>query len=537
MNVKPDMSHQYLYCRHLAQLAQRTPEQIFLREGARTLSFAQAHAQVQRLAHRLHQYGVQPGTRAILWMENGLDYALIWLALSRIGAVSVPLNQAYHGPILAHQINDVNAEVLITDSAHWPRIAELADQIPAFSMIFQSGGDRSGEVAPGAIRLEDESGPSALEGSGSAQADTDLPYPHASECMSIFYTSGTTGPSKGVLYTHMQAWCTAQSVSPYLTCDDVFYMTNPMCHVGLPHCLGATLLAGASLVVRPRFSARAFWSEVRQYGVTSTMMLGSVATFLNAAPPLADDREHSLRKVLMVPVLKDSKAFCQRFGVAVMSWFNMTELSVPLDTGGFSVEPDGSCGRVREGVSAKIVDEYDQEVARGTPGELLVRDEQPWTISPGYFNQSDATVSAWRNLWFHTGDLCIQDESGAFFFVDRLKDCIRRRGENISSHEVESQIQLHPAVVEAAVIGVSAQEGEQEVQAIVVVQPGMSLSLSELLDFLQPRLPHFCLPRYVDFSASPLPRTETGKIRKNILRTQYPEGRGDREAINYIVRR
>lgn len=534
----PDMPYSHLYCQHLAQLAQSCPDRAFLKETSRTVSFGQAHAQVERLASRLLQGGVRPEMRCILWMENGLDYALIWLALSRIGAVSVPLNQAYHGPILAHQINDVQAQALITDCTHWARIDELNKDIPEFPLIFDGGRDASFHLPAGLIGLWDANDGNSSENLCASPVDlTALPFPHASECMSIFYTSGTTGPSKGVLYTHMQAWRTAQSVAPYLTEDDIFYMTNPMCHVAMPHCMGAALLAGASVVVRKRFSSSAFWSDVREHGVTATMMLGSVATFLNAAVPRADDRHHTLRKVLMVPVLKNASDFCQRFGVAVMSWFNMTELSVPLHTGGFSEHPDGGFGQPLPGVSARIVDEYDREVARGTPGELIVRDAHPWTISPGYLNQPATTVASWRNLWFHTGDICVQNDAGSFFFVDRLKDSIRRRGENISSHEVECQIQLHPAVMEAAVIGVAAQDGEQEVQAIVVLRPGAALAIVELLDFLEPRLPGFCVPRYVAFSADPLPRTETGKIRKNVLRTEFSQGQGDREDINYSLRK
>ncbi len=266
-------------------------------------------------------------------------------------------------------------------------------------------------------------------------------------------------------------------------------------------------------------------------------MLGSVASFLHTAPAKPDDRQHTLRKVLMVPMLKDIDQFCKRFGVSVMSWFNMTELSVPMDTNGFSQHPDRSCGKTRPGVSARIVDAFDRELPRGVAGELVIRDERPWTISPGYFNLPDVTLAAWRNLWFHTGDLCIQDESDRFHFVDRLKDCIRRRGENISSFEVESQILTHPAVQEAAVIGVPAEEGEQEVQALVVLKQEAQLGLAELLDFLTSKLPTFALPRYIDFIQGPLPKTGTGKIRKNLLRDAYPVGHGDRQAINYQVRK
>ncbi|MGB6009332.1 AMP-binding protein [Castellaniella sp.] len=517
-----------LLCLELARQAQVCADRPFLTQGDRALSYSQAHRVVESLAARLHRHGVAPGMRCILWMENGLDYALIWLALGRIGAVSVPLNQAYRGALLAHQVNDVQAGAVVTDAALWGRLAEQSDHFQtAFPLLFHGGRGDADSLPPDAIELWPDE----------VDAPCELPYPDASATLSIFYTSGTTGPSKGVLYTHAQAANTAASVATHLATGDVFYMTNPMCHVGLPHCLGAVLQAGASLVIRPRFSASGFWPDVRRHGATVTMMLGSVASFLNAAAPSSDDHRHSLRKVLMVPVLKDAAHFCDRFGVSVMSWFNMTELSVPLDTGGFSTRPDGGCGRPRLGVSARIVDRFDREVPRGVAGELVIRDERPWTVSPGYFNLPEATLSAWRNLWFHTGDSCIQDDSGAFFFVDRLKDCIRRRGENVSSYEVESQILTHPAVQEVAVIGVPSAEGEQEVQAIVALRDGGRLDLPELLDYLFERLPPFALPRYVDFVAGPLPKTETGKVRKNALREQYPQGRGDRDAMGYRLRK
>lgn len=506
--------------------ARLNPDHPFLVEDSRRLSYANAWAAIERIAAHLLHRGLRPGDRCILFMANGIDYALAWLAMARVGIVSVPLNQAYRGPILAHQARDVAAQALFADTRHYEQLSDAAPELACLQTVFHVGSDSAGALPASAVDTsrEDLPGP-------------DTPWPEAHDILSIFYTSGTTGPSKGVLYTHQQASLTAASISRHLDRSDIFYMVNPMCHVGLPHCLGAVIQTGATLIVRERFSVRAFWPDVRRHGATATMMLGSVASFLNAAPADPDDGRHTLRKVLMVPVLADAAAFCERFNVSVMSWFNMTEVSVPLDTHGFSRRPNGSCGRPRAGAHARLVDEWDREVPPGAPGELIVRDDTPWALSPGYLNQPEATLRSWRNLWFHTGDLCMRDEAGDIYFIDRLKDCIRRRGENVSSHEVETQILSHPDVLEAAVIGVTADVGEQEIQAVVVLKPGAALSLAELLDFLQPRLPHFCLPRFVDFSSDPLPKTETGKIKKNVLRKSYKHGRGDREAIGYEVRR
>jgi crotonobetaine/carnitine-CoA ligase len=267
------------------------------------------------------------------------------------------------------------------------------------------------------------------------------------------------------------------------------------------------------------------------------MMLGAVASFVAALPASADDRNHSLRKVLMVPVLNDVRAFCERFDVAVMSWFNMTEVSVPIHTDGFRTDPGLDCGVARPGALVRVVDANDREQPNGIPGELVVRDEQAWMISPGYLNNSAATLQSWRNLWFHTGDLMVRDEQGAFRFIDRMKDCIRRRGENISSYEVEAQVLLHPAIQEAAVVGVATSDGEQEVKVVAVLKPDAMLSPVQLLDFLQPLLPHFCVPRYVVLSDTELPKTSTGKIRKNVLREADAPLGWDREHHGYKVTR
>ncbi|MGB6105402.1 MAG: AMP-binding protein [Pusillimonas sp.] len=515
------------FCAPLYEFALRTPAKKFLADAERTLTYRQCAEAVDGIARALQRQGLRSGDRCLLFMANGIDYALAWLAMCRLGVISVPLNQAYRGPILVHQVRNAAARAMIVDERHYGTLAEAAQGLECLERVF-------------CFRNEGEAIPSERARLISGEAPDvplDAPWPAGHDILSIFYTSGTTGPSKGVLYSHHQAAVTASTVSRYLDADDVFYMVNPMCHVGLPHCLGAVLQVGGALIVRERFSASAFWPEVRKSGATVTMMLGSVANYLNAAAPDDQDRSHGLRKVLMVPVLADARTFCERFGVAVMSWFNMTEVSVPLHTHGFSNDPDGGCGMPREGATVRLVDANDRPVPRGTPGELLVRDDSPWALSPGYLNDAQGTVDAWRNLWFHTGDLCVQDSGGAYHYVDRIKDCIRRRGENVSSHEVESQILTHPDVQEAAVIGVAADVGEQEIQAIVILNPQARVTIAGMLDYLAPRLPHFCLPRFIHFVDAPLPKTETGKVQKSRLRELYPQGRGDREAIGYKVQR
>ena len=514
----------------IARHARSHPSCVFLREDERSLTYAETLKTIDRLAAVFAAHGIGPERRCVILMENGLDYALAWLALARLGAVSVLINQLYMGDILEHQLRLAAPDAFVVDEAQAAKLRALPGRGLLDSAIVFHG---LSAAPPAASCGFGERFVDLWRAPGDPAMLAGIARPDATATMSVFYTSGTTGPSKAVAYTHAQGWQTAQTVAQYLDRSDVFYMTNPMCHVSLPHCLGAALLAGATLAVRAKFSAGAFWSDVRRYGATVTMMLGTVASFIAGRPAAADDRDHPLRKVLMVPLLKNVGDFCERFGVEVMSWFNMTEVSVPLHTGGFSHMCEPLALRPRPYAQVRVVDASDLALPPGTPGELVVRDEAPWRLSAGYWNNAEATVNAWRNLWFHTGDLFVESPPGHFRFLDRMKDCIRRRGENIASFEVEQQILCHSAVEEAAVLGVPAVDGEQEVLAVVVLKAKAILAPEALLDFLQERLPYFCVPRYVLLREAPLPKTPTGKVTKVELRDYGIREAWDREQNDY----
>jgi crotonobetaine/carnitine-CoA ligase len=262
---------------------------------------------------------------------------------------------------------------------------------------------------------------------------------------------------------------------------------------------------------------------------------GRHGAFLLKAPPTPRDRDHTLRKVVMIPLLEESLEFAERFGVDVYPTFNMTETSWPIFSEPNPRAPRTS-GRTRPGVEARIVDEHDLEVGDGEVGELILRTDTPWTMAVGYLNDPAATAQAWRNGWFHTGDAFRRDAGGDYFFVDRTKNSIRRRGENVSSYQVESDIFLHPAVHEAAVVGVSSDVGESDVLAFVVLKPGHTLTPADLIDFLVPRMPYFTVPRYLHF-VDELPRTPTQKVRKTVLREQGSASAWDREAAGFTLSR
>jgi crotonobetaine/carnitine-CoA ligase len=296
------------------------------------------------------------------------------------------------------------------------------------------------------------------------------------------------------------------------------------------------LVKGGSIALVESFDTASFWDTARATGTTCLTLLGAMVPFLMKAPPTPRDRDHPLTKVVLVPLSDDSQAFARRFGVDVYTTFNMTETAWPL-VSERNPTVRGTCGRPRDGIEARIVDDNDCELPVGETGELILRADVPWSMNHGYHNNPEATARAWRNGWFHTGDAFRRDGEGNFFFVDRLKDAIRRRGENISSFEVEAVLGMHTAVREVAVVGVPSEFGEDDVLAVVAPVAGHTIDPVELIDFLRPRMAHFMIPRYVR-QLTELPKTPTQKVQKNLLRAEgLTVDTWDREAAGIRIRR
>jgi crotonobetaine/carnitine-CoA ligase len=359
-------------------------------------------------------------------------------------------------------------------------------------------------------------------------------YPARHDVSCVIYTSGTTGPSKGVLVPWAQLSATIpEQWQTGAGTGEAQYVPLPMYHIAGRSATAIMARHGGKLVLRNGFSVHAFWDDIRKHRCTITLIAGAMTNFLFRQPPRPDDADNTLAKIVIAPVIPEHAEFAERFGVEIVTGFNMTETSLPV------YFPDGipdwkACGRLRRGYphyEVRIVDEFDNEVPAGQAGELIVRTQAPWTLNAGYLGKPEATVAAWRNGWFHTGDAFRMDGNGYYFFVDRFKDAIRRRGENISSFEVEAAVNDHPAVAESAAIGIPSPFGEDEVQIFVVSRPGMTVEPGELIEFLRPRMPKFMLPRFVQVVAS-LPKTEaTQRVRKHELRTLVDPGlRWDRDA-------
>ena len=257
---------------------------------------------------------------------------------------------------------------------------------------------------------------------------------------------------------------------------------------------------------------------MRRTDCTCAFLLGVMATFLLKRPPGPADRDHKLRMAFMVPLTDGAPAFLERFGTDIYTIFNMTEISSPIVSEANPFKT-GTCGKPRAGVDVRLVDEHDCEVAQGTVGEMIVRTDRPFAMNSGYNGAPEATAAAWRNGWFHTGDAFRQDADGYFYFVDRVKDAIRRRGENISSFEVEVELCAHPHVREAAAIGVASEFTEEDVLAVVAPVPGQTISETDLFNFLKDRMPYFMVPRYIRV-LDELPKTPTQKVMKAELRKE-----------------
>ncbi|MBS0559549.1 MAG: AMP-binding protein, partial [Proteobacteria bacterium] len=403
-----------------------------------------------RIARGLAGLGLARGDRLATMLTDSIEQIAVWLACCKLGLREVPVNTAYRGDILAHVVRDSGARAAVVSAGLAERFADLGAPPPVLQrIILLPDGDDA--VPPAGIACTMFR--SLLSEDDSAIGDP----PAEQDIMAIMYTSGTTGRSKGVMVTHVHACEYARAVVTALGLDatDIFHTSGlPLFHVaGRWGVVLAAALVGGTVALPARFSVRSYWNDVRRAGATATFLLGTMASFLHAQDPDPSDPDNPMRKVLMCPLLRDVAGFAERFGVQVGTAYGSTEANAPVVMPlGTPVADNQVVGRVRaETFDLIVADGNDRPVSPGTVGEILVRPREPWLTMQGYWNHTEATNRAWRNLWLHTGDAGRMDEAGNVYFVDRLQDTIRRRGENISSMEVEAVIVQHPAIAECAV--------------------------------------------------------------------------------------
>jgi crotonobetaine/carnitine-CoA ligase len=464
---------------------------------------------VRRVAAGLREAGVVPGDRLALFLPNRLEFVVSYLAISSLGAVSVPLNTALRGDVLDYMLDSVSPCRLIADGALYGQIRPSIAVSPGVTQVWLVSGD--GVDSPGWEPFEELSRHNPLTDSHSSE-----PW----DLASILFTSGTTGPSKGVMWSHEMALAFSEHATWVMgyTHKDTVFTCLPLYHINaLFTGFFAPLQERASVVVAPRFSASTFWQEIRDHGATVTNMLGAIGAILWRQDPVPEEKEHRLRLAMVVPYPAGyDDAFRERFGMNINELYGSTDTGIPIGVP-FGQLRSGSCGIASPGWEVMLVDEHDREVAAGEPGELVTRPLRPFIGQLGYWRQPDKTWEAHRNAWFHTGDILRRDEDGWFYFLDRMKDAMRVSGENVSSFEVEQVLISHPLVLEAAVFAVPSELGEDSVMGAVVVEPDVDLDIDELVDFVTPRLAYFAIPRYIEV-VSELPKTSTQKVRKTTLR-------------------
>lgn len=487
---------------------------------------------VNRTARNLSALGVAKGTPVLVLMDTSPDYLRLWFALAKANAVEVPVNTAYHGDLLLHQLTTSRATLAVVDAVYVDALRAIAHLAPCLERVVVRGMEagRSGFNLPvhGFAELEAENEETNLE--------IDTPY-DSTAC--IIFTSGTTGPSKGVIVTHhyLAAYGLMYAETNRLDDRDVVMNFLPFFHIGAKFLTLAALAIGGRMHLQPRLSVSSFWEEVRAHSVTNIIAVGGICGMLLAQPRRADDADNPLRVVYAVP---DPAAFHdefeRRFGCRISSAFGSTEIGFPIMR--FPEDPyvPGTSGRPSAYYDVKILDEFDNEVPPGVVGEIAIRPKLPYLVASGYIGMPDKTVEAWRNLWMHSGDRGRMDECGWLTFEDRASDSIRRRGENISSFEVESLVARHPAVAEVAAVAVPSKDAEDEVRVLVVLRDGATVTFEELLHHCAETMPYFMIPRYFDI-VDEFPRTPTAKVEKYKIRNAGPgDGTWDREAVGWVLR-
>ncbi|HEX6469341.1 MAG TPA: AMP-binding protein [Streptosporangiaceae bacterium] len=494
----------------------------FLKFRDGEITYGEVDAMADRLARGLIAAGVDRGDHVGVMLPNGPEIINVIFALARVGAVAVPINTAYKGELLRHVLAGSDTSTLIVDGAYADRLAPIAARLPGLGRVIVRTGGTAGAGLDG------------LDGLGKPAIDMSWLLAHGAEPVSapvsfadlqaIMFTSGTTGPSKGAMVPHALALtCALDSLDFLDRWGKTVYCPLPLFHAaGLWDGMMSALLSGGAIAVVERFSASRFWDDVRHFDAQVAMSVFSMIPILLNRPPTPRDKDHPLETFYMGKSVLD-EPLLKRFGVRSVETYTSTEVGIATASP-YGEWRLGSCGRAHEErFEVAVVDEMDRPVGPDEPGEIVVRPKQPFVITTGYYGAPEATARSFRNMWFHTGDRAWRDADGYFYFLDRMKDAIRRRGENISAFDLECEINLHPAVLECAAIGVPSELEDEDVKITVVLRPGAPLEPAELVDYCRERLPRSMVPRYVEF-VDALPRTPTDKVAKYRLRAEGDHG-------------
>ena len=521
----------------LARRLETDPDRPYLDFEGVEYSARRMDAESNRLAHGLAGLGVGAGDRVASLLENSPEQVATFFAALKLGAIAVPINTAYKGDFLRHQLADSGSKAIVVQGDFAGRVAEVAGaELPELAAAVVVGApDEVIDAVP------------QRDWAQLLAASTDQPVPDAgvapSDLACFIYTAGTTGPAKGCMLPHNYVVALADQIARawQRRPDDIVITPLPLFHFNaISVCVVGSLIVGGSAGLVRRFSVSRFWPEVKRTGATIVSMLGSLAILVADADDHPDQAGHRLRLCAAAPMPPDiDRIWRERFGCATFSGgYGLTEASlISMLEGGEENKPGAAGKPNHHDFDVRLVGDDDLDVPSGEIGEIVCRPRRPNLMFAGYWRRPEATVEVLRNLWFHTGDLGRLDEDGFLYFVDRKKDYLRRRGENISSFEMERTFHGHAAIKDVAVHSVPSEVGEDEVKVTAVLQPDARLSEEELCAWCVDRVPYFAVPRYVEFRDD-LPRNPVGRVLKYQLRDEgVTDATWDREAAGFTFDR
>ena len=495
--------------------AERWPDKQAIVAGTVEYTYAQLHENAKRVAAGLADLGIGVGDRVALMLGNSIEHVLSWFGASCVNAAEVPLNITSMPTQMAYILNHSEARVLVIDEQYVERLHEVAPKLIHLSTVVVCGNAAAAEGLGFAV----------ISFESLAAGDPIEPViPRPGDALGILYTSGTTGAPKGVVVSQAQTYGRMWPGGPGTPRhDDRTLVVLPIYHViGQCRALYNSLIAGATAVLVPRFSASGFWRTCRDNDITFVPLVGVMVSYLLRQEPRDDDRDHTVRHIALGTTSTELEEFRTRFGIEDISMsYGLTE------AGGILVgdaEPSG-CGFLRPDFEARLVGEDDIEVSVGDVGELVLRPREPWGAMTEYFKRPEETLSRWRNLWLHTGDLMWLRDDGMYMFAGRRAERIRVRGENVSPAEIEQHLSLIDGIADCAVVGIDADTGtagvgEQEILAAVVRDDRVPIDFDAIVERLTHVLPPFASPRYFRWYDE-LPRTDaTQRVQRTRIAQQ-----------------
>ncbi|MFZ0929794.1 MAG: AMP-binding protein [Syntrophobacteraceae bacterium] len=499
-----------------------------------TFSYEDANAISNSLATGLYQSGVRVDDHVALFAPNSPMWVFSYFGVLKLGAVPVTVNIGFIKDPLIYNLTASKSQYLVIDSRLLDRFKAVEDSLPAIKHVFIIGKENfvSTNAPRKAYTFVDDL--LSVEPDPAHRATRKISDPSA-----MILTSGTTGPSKVVYDTNAQFISTALFLidAGGVTSGSVYYSYLPLFHImALDMAMLLSMLANAKIVLVEKFDPAVFWEHVKKYGVTHFAAVGPILEMLVKMPPSPLEKDHGPITTLAYSSKEIWTIAGERFNICITGGYGSTEVGIPISAPNHIVRqkanPPGACGMVGPHVEVGIMSEDGKMLPAGSTGQIVVRPKIPWAIFMEYYGMPEVTAKAFRGLWFHTEDLGYFDEQGYLFFVDRLKDAIRRKGENISSYEVEQILLKHPDIAQVAVVRAKSEFDDEEALAVVVPHPGRHVSPESILSYAKENMPHFWVPRYIRFTDA-LPATATGRIEKFKLREQgITRDTYDRKAVS-----